>query len=98
MTNYFSFLVVVANEDFLRGWQSFLDHLQELDVMEAPSLKRIINGTQLAQTLGVKPGVWMAQALEICVAWQLRHPEATDPAGAVEEVDSMRAELRIPPK
>ncbi|RYO80950.1 hypothetical protein DL766_000291 [Monosporascus sp. MC13-8B] len=86
----------VNNEEFLRGWYAFLDHLQELDVMEAPSLKRLIDGTQLARALGVKPGKWMAQALEVCVAWQLRNPEATDPAGAVEEVRSKGDELGIP--
>lgn len=85
-----------GSDEFLEGWQLFLDHLQELDVMEAPSLKRLIDGTQLAKALGVKPGKWMAQALDVCVAWQLRHPEATDPAGAVEEVDSKRDELGIP--
>ncbi|KAK7751359.1 CCA tRNA nucleotidyltransferase, mitochondrial [Diatrype stigma] len=88
----------VNNEDFLRGWQTFLDHLEHLDVMEAPTLKRLIDGTQLAKALGVKPGKWMAHALEICVAWQLRNPEATDPAGAVEEVDSKRNEIGIPAK
>ncbi|KAI0466437.1 hypothetical protein F4859DRAFT_519090 [Xylaria cf. heliscus] len=84
------------NEDFLGEWQLFLDHLQALDVMDAPSLKRIIDGTQLAKTLDVKPGKWMVGALEICVAWQLRHPDITDPAGAVEEVISRRQELGIP--
>ncbi|KAI1134470.1 hypothetical protein F5Y05DRAFT_417112 [Hypoxylon sp. FL0543] len=88
----------IGQDEFLRNWQRFLDHLQELDVMEAPSLKRLIDGTQLAKALGVKPGKWMAQALEVCVAWQLRHPEATDPAGAIEEVQSRRAELGIPEK
>ncbi|KAI1409065.1 hypothetical protein F5Y13DRAFT_182299 [Hypoxylon sp. FL1857] len=88
----------VNRDEFLRKWQRFLDHLHELDVMEAPSLKRIIDGNQLAKALGVKPGKWMTQALEVCVAWQLRHPEATDPAGAVEEVRSQRAELGIPEK
>ncbi|KAI0380444.1 hypothetical protein F5Y04DRAFT_271435 [Hypomontagnella monticulosa] len=88
----------VASGEFLRKWQMFLDHLQELDVMEAPSLKRLIDGTQLAKELGVKPGKWMAQALDICIAWQLRHPDATGPEGAVEEVRRKRAELGIPGK
>ncbi|KAI1205870.1 uncharacterized protein F4807DRAFT_441723 [Annulohypoxylon truncatum] len=88
----------VSKDDFLHKWQLFLDHLQELDVMEAPSLKRIIDGNQLAKALGVKPGKWMAEALNVCIKWQLRHPDATDPAGAVEEVQSKRAELGIPEK
>ncbi|KAI2619226.1 hypothetical protein GGR54DRAFT_630776 [Hypoxylon sp. NC1633] len=86
------------DESNLADWQKFLDHLQELDVMDAPSLKRLIDGTQLAKALNVKPGKWMAQALEVTIAWQLRHPEATDPAGAIEEVRSRRVELEIPEK
>ncbi|XXG95039.1 1,3-beta-glucanosyltransferase gas1 [Hypoxylon texense] len=89
---------IATDHGFASGWQLFLDLLQELDVMDAPSLKRLIDGTQLAKALGVKPGRWMAPALEVCVAWQLRHPEATDPAGAIEEVRSRRAELGIPEK
>ncbi|KAK8128711.1 CCA tRNA nucleotidyltransferase- mitochondrial [Apiospora sp. TS-2023a] len=85
-----------VEKDFLKGWQMFLDHLQELDVMEAPLLKRIIDGTQLAKALGVRPGRWMTQALDVCVAWQLRNPDATDPAGAVEEVRGKAEELGIP--
>ncbi|KXJ95205.1 tRNA nucleotidyltransferase [Microdochium bolleyi] len=81
---------------FLTDWQRFLDHLHELDVLEAPTLKRLIDGTQLAKALGVKPGRWMTGALDVCVAWQLRHPEATDPQGAVDEVEARRAELGIP--
>ncbi|KAI1763169.1 hypothetical protein GGR53DRAFT_521158 [Hypoxylon sp. FL1150] len=87
-----------TDHGFMSRWQTFLNLLQELDVMEAPSLKRLIDGTQLAKALGVKPGRWMAPALEVCVAWQLRHPQATDPAGAIEEVQSRRAELGIPGK
>ncbi|KAI1775683.1 hypothetical protein F4818DRAFT_385175 [Hypoxylon cercidicola] len=87
-----------TDHGFVSRWQLFLDFLQELDVMDSPSLKRLIDGTQLAKALGVKPGRWMASALEICVAWQLRHPEATDPTGAIEEVQSRRAELGIPEK
>lgn len=82
-------------EKLLAGWQTFLDHLRALDVMEAPSLKKMIDGTQLAKALGVKPGKWMAQALDVCVAWQLRNPEETDPSGAIEEVRSKKEELGI---
>jgi tRNA nucleotidyltransferase (CCA-adding enzyme) len=59
-------------------------------------MKKIIDGTQLAESLGVKAGKWMVGALEVCTAWQLRHPDATDPAGAIEEVNSRRKELGIP--
>ncbi|KAI0154877.1 hypothetical protein GGR57DRAFT_502069 [Xylariaceae sp. FL1272] len=87
-----------SNNEFLSEWQLFLDHLQELDVMEAPSLKRIIDGTQLAKALGLKPGKWMTKALDVCVAWQLRNPDEVDPEGAVREVDKRRKELEMPEK
>lgn len=81
---------------FVSEWQLFLDHLAELDVMDAPTLKRLLDGHDLAKALGVKPGRWTGQALDVCVAWQLRNPDETDPAGAIEEVQKKRKELQIP--
>ncbi|KIL86884.1 cca trna mitochondrial [Fusarium avenaceum] len=83
-------------ESFLAGWISFLDHMAKLDVYEAPSLKAILNGRELAQALGTKPGKWTGQALEVVLAWQFRNPGETDPAGAIEEVQEQRKELGIP--
>lgn len=82
-------------EDVLKEWQAFLDHLVEMDLMDAPSVKRIIDGKQLAAALGVKPGKWMGQALEVVMAWQLRNPTVGDPEGAVEEVRKRKEELGI---
>lgn len=81
---------------FVAEWQRFLDHLVEIDVMDAPSLKRLLDGRDLAKALGVKPGRWTGQALDVCVAWQLRNPDETDPAPAIEEVKKKRQELGIP--
>lgn len=80
---------------FLSGWEAFLDHLTKLDVYEAPSLKRLLDGRQLAKALGTKPGKWTGPALEVCVAWQLRNPTAKDPSGAVEEVRRRKEELGV---
>lgn len=77
------------------SWQAFVDHLQHLDLMEAPSIKPLVDGRQLLQSLGIKAGKWMAPAMEICMAWQLRNPQATDPAGALEEVRQHKEELGI---
>ncbi|KPM40086.1 hypothetical protein AK830_g6462 [Neonectria ditissima] len=81
--------------EFVAEWQKFLDHLVKLDVWEAPSLKRLLDGRQLAKALGVKPGIWTGKALEICVAWQLRNPEETDPAGLLEHrtLDDVASEI-----
>ncbi|KAI8273179.1 CCA tRNA nucleotidyltransferase [Colletotrichum sp. SAR11_240] len=80
---------------FLTGWKCFLDHLADLDVMDAPSLRRLVDGRLLTKELGVRPGKWMGQALEVCVAWQLRHRGETDPAGAIAEVRQRSKELGI---
>lgn len=76
-------------------WRVFVEHLAKLDLMDAPSIKPLMDGRKLSQALGLKPGKWMAAALDVCMAWQLRNPEATDPAGAVEEVRRRKEELGI---
>lgn len=90
-TNGFS-----EQKGFLAGWKSFLDHLAKLDLYEVTSLKKLLDGKSLVKALGTKPGKWTGQALEVCVAWQLRNPDETDPAGAIEEVQRRKAELGIP--
>lgn len=83
----------LEQDTFLQGWQFFLDHLLELDVYDAPFLKGLLDGKKLSKALGWAPGQWMGKALEICTEWQLRHPNAADPAGAIEEVRKRKVEL-----
>ncbi|KAF4618151.1 hypothetical protein G7Y89_g14957 [Cudoniella acicularis] len=46
-------------------WQQFIDHLEKLDIMDAPSLKPLVDGNMLARALGgIKPGIWMKPALD----------------------------------
>jgi tRNA nucleotidyltransferase (CCA-adding enzyme) len=85
----------VETETVLAEWQRFLDHLVELDVVDAPSIKRLVDGRILAKELGMKPGKWTGPALEVAMAWQLRNPDATDYSGAVEEVRERKDELGI---
>lgn len=82
-------------EELAAKWRVFVDHLEKLDLMDAASLKPLVDGRQLSQALGVKPGKWMSAALDVCIAWQLRNPGKTDPAGAVEEVRQRKEELGI---
>lgn len=77
------------------GWQQLLDHLADMDLMEAPSIKRLVDGKMLAKELGVKPGPWMGQALDVCLEWQLRNPDATDGGLAIDLVRQKAEELRI---
>lgn len=83
-------------ETLFKDWQGFLDHTEEMGMMDAPHWKRLVDGKQLATALGARPGIWMKEALDVCMAWQFRNPEATDPSGAIEEVKARAEELRIP--
>ncbi len=85
----------IGREGVLAEWQRFLDHLVEMDVMNAPTMKRLVDGKLLMKELGAKPGRWTGPALEVALAWQLRNPGVEDPAGAVEEVRRRRVELGI---
>lgn len=85
----------VGREGALAEWQRFLDCLVEMDVMEAPGMKRLVDGKLLMKELGAKPGRWTGPALEVALAWQLRNPGVEDPTGAVEEVRRRRVELGI---
>ena len=87
---------VVGYKSLFTEWQAFLDHLEEMNVMDAYSIKPLINGSRLSQAIGAKPGMWMKEALDVCMAWQLRHPEASEHSGAIEEVRSRSEELKIP--
>jgi tRNA nucleotidyltransferase (CCA-adding enzyme) len=87
--------VISEFETLFLEWQQFLDHLGEMEVLDAPSWRRIIDGTQLAEALDLKPGKWMSAALDVCMAWQFRNPKATDPAGAIEEVKRKAGSLGI---
>lgn len=49
-------------------------------------MKPMVKGTDLAKAMDLKPGPWMKDALEEVMAWQLRNPDITDPAQAIEEV------------
>lgn len=78
------------------SWLKFLDHIEELGLADAPSMKPLVDGRLLSKSLGVNGGRWMGRALDVCLAWQFRNPGVEDPAGAIEEVKRRREELQIP--
>jgi tRNA nucleotidyltransferase (CCA-adding enzyme) len=83
-------------EKLFSSWHLFLDRLDELGIMDAPSWKHIVDGKQLSKALGVKAGIWMKEALNVSLAWSFRNPGITDPAEAIDEVRQRAEELQIP--
>ena len=71
---------------FVSGWQQLVDYITRLDLWKAPSLKPLVTGEQLGTALGMKPGKWTGNALDLCLAWQLRNPHLSDPEEAIREV------------
>jgi hypothetical protein len=70
----------------LESYTTFLKRLADLEILEAYNFKHLLSGSELAKALDLKPGPWMKDALDVVMAWQLCHPEITDPAGAIEAV------------
>ncbi|KAJ4419009.1 CCA tRNA nucleotidyltransferase, mitochondrial [Gnomoniopsis sp. IMI 355080] len=77
------------------SWQVFMDQIQKLDLMSAPSIQPLVDGRMLSKAFDIKPGKWLSPALDVCMAWQLRNPQESDPAGAVEEVRRRKEDLGI---
>ncbi|CZT07407.1 related to tRNA nucleotidyltransferase [Rhynchosporium agropyri] len=84
-------------EPLFREWQQFIDHLEAMDILDAPAERSIIDGKMLLKELGiVKPGVWMRPALDVVMQWQLRNPGVSNYTGALDEVRKRSEELKIP--
>ncbi|KAF2771388.1 poly A polymerase C-terminal region-like protein [Teratosphaeria nubilosa] len=77
-----------------RNYTSFVVHLRQLDILEAYSLKPLLDGKTLAKALSTPPGPWMKEALDVAMAWQLRHPNSTSTEEAIEEVRQERGSPR----
>jgi tRNA nucleotidyltransferase (CCA-adding enzyme) len=56
------------------------------------TFKPLLKGTDLAKALNTKPGPWMKDALDVVMAWQLRNPDSTDFAAAIEAVKASKIE------
>ncbi|KAI4740564.1 poly A polymerase C-terminal region-like protein [Aureobasidium sp. EXF-12298] len=89
----FALLVNVADDPsaaeflaHLSAFSNFLEYVQELDLLDAYFLKPILDGKALSKALGMPTGVWMKDALDVVMRWQLRNPGKKDTAEAIEQV------------
>ncbi|KAH6882246.1 tRNA nucleotidyltransferase [Alternaria rosae] len=80
----------VSKDEILRSYDSFLARVTELNILDVDTFRPLLKGTDLAKALGTKPGPWMKDALDVVMAWQLRNPDKTDPAAAIEAVKASR--------
>jgi len=77
----------------MREWSSWLAHLEKIDVLNACEFRPVVDGKALSKALGLKPGPWMKEALDVVMAWQLRQTTSPTVEGAIEEVRNKHGEL-----
>lgn len=100
----FALLTEVAEQNgesqilaILEDYGAWLLNIEEFGLLDVDKLKPIIDGKQVFEAVGSsRGGPWVRKALDIAMAWQLRHPEITDPTGAIEEIISRKREIGIP--
>ncbi|KAI9874185.1 MAG: CCA tRNA nucleotidyltransferase, mitochondrial [Pleopsidium flavum] len=85
----------VGRKRVFDGFAAFLSHLRDLHLLDAHALKPIVDGKQIGNALAAKDGPWLKSALDIVMAWQLRHPDHTRPGDAIAEVLRRKHELDI---
>ena len=73
-----------------RRYTVFLEHIRDLGLLDAYSLKPLMDGKALAKALNTAPGPWMKDALDVVMAYQLRHPEKANAEDAIAEVQVSR--------
>ena len=88
-------LIDEVRQKLVDGYAAWLSTIKELGLLDAPSLKPIVNGKQLCDAFGAKNGPWLKKALNFVIEWQLRNPDETNVVTAIEEVKQRRKETGL---
>ncbi|KAG8627867.1 hypothetical protein KVT40_003740 [Elsinoe batatas] len=91
----FSLLCDIAEEPgqadvFIATYQRFLQQIVDFAIEDAYAFRPIMDGKQLAKAIGINPGPWMKDALDVIMAWQLRNPDNKSIDEAVEQVKNSK--------
>lgn len=88
--------VAQGGPSIINGYAAFLRLVKNFDLLEAHSIKPLVNGKDLMNAFKAVSGPWLKEALDVAVAWQLRNPGVTDTQGVIREVERNRLRLKIP--
>ena len=88
-------LIVEERLRIVDSYAAWVSKIEELGLLDAPSLKPVVNGIELCDAFGAKNGPWLKKALDIVIKWQLRNSEETDAASAIEEVKRRKNETGL---
>ncbi|KGY15579.1 hypothetical protein PABG_11572 [Paracoccidioides brasiliensis Pb03] len=78
-----------------QSYEKFLLYIENDNLLDAFSLRPLINGHDIISALGVKTGPWMGTALEMLIEWQLRNPEETSKEAAISELLRRKGEAAV---
>jgi tRNA nucleotidyltransferase (CCA-adding enzyme) len=61
----------------IQVYNTFVDRVEELELYKAVDLLPILNGVEVVEIIGSKPGPWTRQVLTRIIEWQLINPHGT---------------------
>lgn len=93
LTSDIPLMVVEGSNKILEGYARWLKELEAQDLLDIYDMKPLLNGGDLAKTLGEKPGKLIGQAIEVVIQWQLRNPGRNEPEEAKAEVRGWRESM-----
>ena len=86
VTEPFSLLIGPEEEKLIAKYSTWLLKLKQLDVLEAYTMRPLVDGHSITNAVGRKGGPWTKEAIEMIIRWQLRNPGEADAAAALAEV------------
>jgi tRNA nucleotidyltransferase (CCA-adding enzyme) len=63
-----------------------LSYISDLELLNAYTVKPVVDGNRLLKEIGRKPGPWLTDAVKALLRWQFRNPKVSDPAEGIKEV------------
>lgn len=88
-------LIFEDRQQLVDSYATWLSRIKELDLLDVPSLKPMVDGKQLCDVFGAQNGPWVRKALDVVIEWQLQNPDETDTDSAIEEVRRRKKELGL---
>ena len=79
----------------LESYAAWLSNITRLGLLDIHQLKPMVSGDLVSKRLGIKPGPWMKNALDMALSWQIRNPDETSPEGCIQEIIQRRKELGV---
>jgi len=80
----------------IRAYNAFVDRIETLELSTAVDLNPLLNGEEVIEIMGSKPGPWTRQVLARVIEWQLRQPDGTrDECEAWLKAEKQAGRIRV---